>query len=369
MDTSPILALFSDSRWKQSVRRNMLRWFDRHARDLPWRHTHAAYPVWLSEIMLQQTQVATVVEYYGRFLERFPTIDTLARADENEVLRYWEGLGYYRRAQQLHRAARRIVAEHGGTFPRSMDEVRALPGIGRYTAGAILSIAFGQRQPVVEANTTRLYCRLLALAGEPQRAATQRLLWSFAEQILPRKRPGDFNQAAMELGSIICTPRQPQCSCCPVANQCQARVQGVQTQIPAPRKRVESTTVEEAAVAIRHKELVLLRRIPPGRRWAGLWDFPRFTLEPPATRQLPERLAAEVKNITGLTIAMPRHFATLRHTVTRFQITLYCYEATCRRLAHTNNGWRWIPMEELSNYPLSVTGRKISHWLIGKPFG
>ena len=189
-------------------RRRLARWYDGHARDLPWRRQNDAYSVWVSEIMLQQTQVATVCGYFTRFMAALPTIAALAEADERHVLRLWEGLGYYRRARQLHEAAQRIVAEHGGQFPRDLDAVRRLPGIGRYTAGAILSIAFDARAPILEANTTRLLARLLAYRGDPASAPGQRLLWAMAEAVLPAREAGRFNQALMELGSQVCSVRR-----------------------------------------------------------------------------------------------------------------------------------------------------------------
>ncbi len=200
-------AMLPDAACRRAMWRRLRAWYDAHARDLPWRRTNDPYAVWLSEIMLQQTQVETVKPYFERFMKALPTIKTLARAEEHEVLRLWEGLGYYRRARQLHRAAQLIVAEHGGRFPRDPMVVRRLPGIGRYTAGAILSIAFDAREPILEANTLRLLSRLLAYAGDPRSGEGQRLLWAAAETFLPRRQVGRFNQALMELGSAICTPR------------------------------------------------------------------------------------------------------------------------------------------------------------------
>ena len=197
-----------DASWLRSFRRRLPAWFDRHARKLPWRRNHDPYAVWVSEIMLQQTQVGTVVSYFDRFLAAFPTIEALAAADEQDVLRLWEGLGYYRRARQLHKAAKIIVAEHAGNFPRNPEIVRRLPGIGRYTAGAILSIAFDARQPILEANTLRLLSRLLAYDGDPRSTEGQRLLWAMAEAVLPRRGSGRMNQALMELGSEVCAARR-----------------------------------------------------------------------------------------------------------------------------------------------------------------
>src|SRR5262245_49092677 len=243
--------------------KNLLAWFQRNARDLPWRRTRDLYAIWISEIMLQQTQVATVIPYWKRFLARFPDVASLAAADEHEVLRLWEGLGYYRRARQLHAAARQIVKHHAGNFPASYEAVRSLPGIGRYTAGAILSIGLDQRLPILEANTVRVLSRLTAYRGDIASTAGQKHLWTVAESILPARRCGAFNQALMELGSQICTPRSPECQRCPVAELCAAREQNLVSRIPRPAKQTNYVDVTELAVVIRSGNRVALRRCQP----------------------------------------------------------------------------------------------------------
>ena len=225
-----------DSAWLRTFRRRLRAWYDRHARELPWRGTRDPYAVWLSEIMLQQTQVETVKPYFQRFLAALPTIHALAQADEQQVLRLWEGLGYYRRARQLHQAARQIVAEHDGRFPSDPQAVERLPGIGRYTAGAILSIAFDQRRPILEANTLRVFSRLLAYDGQTTSSAGQKLLWAAAEAVLPARDVGRFNQALMELGSEVCRGRAPACEACPAAGLCHAQHAGCKTRSPAPSR-------------------------------------------------------------------------------------------------------------------------------------
>jgi len=269
---------FSSDR-KRSLRRRLLAWYRAHARDLPWRRSSDPYRVWISEVMLQQTQVVTVREYFARFVEALPDVHRLAAADEREVLRLFEGLGYYRRARQLHAAAKEIVARHGGQFPQEVSELEKLPGIGRYTAGAIASIAFGQRAAILEANTTRLLCRLIAYRGDPLSAAGQRLLWQVAEEILPRKDVAQFNQALMELGSLVCTPGEPKCGQCPLSMLCLANAAGLHCEIPRAKTPTTYTELREAAVVICKRGRVLLRQCAEGERWAGLWDFPRFGLE------------------------------------------------------------------------------------------
>jgi len=355
-----------DAAWRRVFRRRLLAWFDRHARDLPWRRTRDPYAVWVSEIMLQQTQVATVKPYFDRFLRAFPTIEALARADEQEVLRLWEGLGYYRRARQLHEAARAILADHAGRFPRDAATLRRLPGIGRYTAGAILSIAFDAREPILEANTTRLFSRLLAYRGEPASVSGGRLLWAMAEAVLPQARSGPFNQALMELGSTVCVPRAPRCEACPVAMLCQARAKGLQNEIPMAKPKRAMEDRHEAAVLVRRRGRVLLVRRADGERWAGLWDFPRFevrTAEPDALR---EEIAESVVRLTGVAIRVGRHRTTIRHGVTRFRIRLDCYDAdyvSGPRAGGSAPEMRWLRPAELAAYPLSTTGRQLSRLL------
>ena len=218
---------------RRRVRRRLLSWFESARRDLPWRRGCDAYHIWVSEIMLQQTTVAAVVPYFERFLHAFPTLRDLATAPEQDVLRLWEGLGYYRRARDLHRAARQLVADGSANLPDDPEVVRELPGMGRYTLGAVLSQAFDRRLPILEANSLRVLCRLFGRADDPRRGPAQRWLWQVAEDLLPAKRVGDFNQAMMELGALVCTPAAPRCDDCPLAADCVARRLGLQAEIPA----------------------------------------------------------------------------------------------------------------------------------------
>jgi A/G-specific adenine glycosylase len=359
-----------DNAWRRALARRLLAWFKEHARDLPWRRTRELYAIWLSEIMLQQTQVATVIPYWERFLGRFPDVASLAAAEEREVLRLWEGLGYYRRARQLHTAAKRIVAEHQGRFPTSYEGVHGLPGIGRYTAGAILSIGTDRRLPILEANTIRVLSRLTAYMGDPASTAGQKHLWTVAEKILPAKDCGAFNQALMELGSEICTPKQPACDECPVTALCQARARGIASQLPRPARRTNYEEVTEIAVIVRERGRVLVRHCQPGERWAGLWDFPRFAPSTEAGAPVEVQMAKHMRELAGIEVAAGRRLTTLKHGVTRFRITLHCYEAarlpraTREPPAASSGSVHWLKLNQLSEYPLSVTGRKIARLLI-----
>jgi A/G-specific adenine glycosylase len=325
--------------------------------------------VWVSEIMLQQTQVVTVVDYFPRFLQAFPTIADLAAADEQQVLRVWEGLGYYRRARQLHQAAKIIVAEHAGRFPREPEVLRSLPGIGRYTAGAIASIAWDAAEPILEANTLRLLSRLLAYREDVTRTAARRLLWSFSARLLPKKRVGHFNQALMELGSEICTPRGPCCDRCPARPLCPTAEMGWQDEIPLPAKGTRYEDRWEAAVVVRRRDTVLLRRCGPHERWAGLWDFPRFPLTSCDGQATRKELADKTRQLTGMNVKLGRRLTTIKHGVTRFRITLVCHEATWIRGRIQGDEAAWVRPRQLEEYPLSVTGRRISRMLTARGAG
>ena len=352
--------------WKSAFRRRLLAWFGKHGRALPWRSTADPYAIWVSEIMLQQTQVATVIPYYGRFLSRFPNVAALAAADERQVMRWWEGLGYYRRARQLHAAAKRIAADYGGQFPRDAEVVRRLPGIGRYTAGAVLSFAFDAREPILEANTLRLFARLLALREDPLSGAGQKILWSAATAILPKRGSGALNQALMELGSQVCTPREPRCAECPVASFCIANREGLQEHLPTRAAKPKIEHVREASVVIWRGDKVFLVQRAAGERWAGLWDFPRFALCADEESEVHRELIDAVDRLYGVRIEPRRLLTTLRHSVTRFRITLLCYEVDLTS-ANTKNSQadeRWVRPAALADYPLSMTGRKIAQLVI-----
>ncbi len=351
-----------DSKWKQSFRRRLLAWYAHHKRDLPWRKSQDPYRVWISEVMLQQTTVAAVKPYFERFLKAFPTVEKLAAADETQVLRLWEGLGYYRRARGLHAAAKQVVAEHTSQFPRDVATLQTLPGIGRYTAGAIASIAFGERAPILEANTIRLLARLLAYPDDPTKSAGQKLLWATAEEILPRTNVAEFNQALMELGSLVCTPATPKCDACPVAQNCEAFAQGLQNKIPKATAKQKFTDLREAAVVVIKNGQVLVRQCGANERWAGLWDFPRFELSSEGPLFVRDELIAKTREQSGITIQPGNLLTTIKHGVTRYRITLDCYTAIYQsgRLA-TDKALRWLMVSELTELPLSTTGRKLAN--------
>jgi A/G-specific adenine glycosylase len=340
------------------------RWSAEHRRDLPWRRSRDAYRVWISEIMLQQTTVAAVIPYFERFLARFPTVAALASADEHEVLRLWEGLGYYSRARNLYAAARKVVAEHAGIVPSDVATLRTLPGIGRYTAGAIASFAYDCRAAIVEANTQRAYARLMALREPADSTVARNAIWAFAERAVPARSPGAFNEALMDLGATVCLPVSPLCEECPLTSCCGAFRGGLQAQIPPPKPRPEPTAVTQAMIAVRRGRSYLLRKSPPGERWAGLWEFLRV----PVTHGSVSEAVLEqaVASLCGLAVEAERGGFELRHTVTRFRIRLHC--TTARYLGGSPNGpaeYRWARTDEFSDFAFSMPARKFAVRLAG----
>jgi len=297
--------------------RRVLAWFDQNGRkDLPWQRDASLYRVWISEIMLQQTQVGMVIPYFSRFMTRFPRLEDLARAEVDEVLAQWSGLGYYARARNLHRAARLILDRHAGRFPRRLDEVQALPGVGRSTAGAILSLGAGQCQPILDGNVKRVLTRHRAIAGWPGQSSILDQLWRLAECLTPCDRPGDYNQAMMDLGASLCTRARPQCAICPVQEDCQARLAG-QTQLyphPKPRRSLPSRATRFLILRNPRGEILLERR-PPAGIWGGLWSLPECELDQEASDWCQDHL--------GIGAVLVEKLAPRRHTFSHFHLEIW----------------------------------------------
>lgn len=343
------------------IQQALLAWYAAGARDLPWRRSRDPYAIWVSEIMLQQTQVETVRPYYERFLRRFPTVERLARARLDTVLKLWEGLGYYSRARNMHSAARQIVTRYDGQLPRTKDELLSLPGIGNYTAGAIASIAFGGREPVVDGNVTRVLCRLFRIRTEPSQNETRKQLWQLAEALLPTKRVGDFNQALMELGSEVCLPRKPLCADCPLREVCQAKQHGEQALIPArkPRKSIPSYTVVVGVIYDRCGRVLIDKRKPEGLL-GGLWEFPGGKQEP--GESLETALQREVREELGIRIQIIRPLIVVDHAYSHFRIRLHAFE--CRHVSGTPrciscSEAKWIAPASLKRYAFPAANSKI----------
>jgi A/G-specific adenine glycosylase len=323
--------------------RRLLGWYDTAHRDLPWRvrGVHPApYHVLVSEFMLQQTQVSTVIPYFQRFIVKFSTLADLAAADEQTVLRLWQGLGYYARARNLLRCARQVVSEHNGELPADIDALRKLAGVGRYTAGAIGSIAFGKRVPILDANVTRVICRLDKIEADPKDRKVQEQLWTRAEEILPRKRVSDFNSALMELGALICSPRAPQCLICPVRMHCGAYAAGIADRIPVQQKKAKNPLLRRKTFCIRDGDRWLIEQRPPTGRWAGMWQF--------ITRP------AEFADLLPVKITSPQLIGNVSHALThrRYEFEVFACEITRKPSKKLPESMRWVTLAELENIPL-----------------
>lgn len=345
-----------------AIRRRLLAWYRASRRALPWRKGRDPYRIWLAEIMLQQTRIAAVIPYYERFLRRFPTVESLARASASEVLKYWAGLGYYSRARNLHRAAREIVRHHDGKFPRTLDAALALPGIGRYTAAAILSIAFDAPLAALDGNVVRVLARLLAFRGDLRDVQQEHNFAEASQHLLPSHSPGDWNQAMMELGETVCTPRAPLCDACPLANLCRAKALNLAEIIPAPRRKPASVLVRIAAAILLDPLGRTLLTKSLGRHdavlFSRMWQFPAAEvaddLDPART------LALLLRASLGVT---SNHFAALppaSHAVTFHKLTLLPYLVRVERIPHLP-GCRTLPLSKLSDLAVSSATRKIAH--------
>ncbi|OGR73018.1 MAG: A/G-specific adenine glycosylase, partial [Elusimicrobia bacterium GWC2_65_9] len=321
------------------VHARLLRWYRLARRDMPWRRRVSPYRTWVSEIMLQQTTAASVAAKYERFLRRFPDLSALATATEDEVLERWAGLGYYRRARNLRRAALEVMSRHGGTFPSDFDAVLALPGIGRYTAGAILSIAFRRPYPVVDGNVIRVFSRLFGLRGRAKDPAFIKRIWSLAATLVPKKDPGDWNQALMELGATVCTPGSPSCGVCPVANVCVAHKKELQDRLPTPEKRREVIAVRWVCFWIlRNEKILIWRRSQKERLLKDLWGLPE---------------ARQIAAVPG------RRLAAVSHAITHHALSVELREAAWPEGRKLPQEARWVSAKKATGYLVSSLWLKL----------
>lgn len=345
----------------------LLDWYTVNARDLPWRSAMSPYRTWVSEIMLQQTQVDTVIPYFHRWMARFPDIHTLAAADEQEVLSAWEGLGYYSRARNLHTAAQQVVSKYDGQLPATSADLQQLPGIGVYTAGAIASIAFGEDVPAIDGNIRRVFARLFNVSVPARSTEGEALLGALAREHLPPGRAGEFNQALMDLGALICKPKDPACERCPIADTCQARQLGIQDQRPVrlPTKKTPHLTV--TAAVIRQNGQVLLAQRPSDGLLGGLWEFPGGTQED-TDPDLTACLKREIMEELGVEIHVDEPFGVYDHAYTHFKITLHAFKCRLPEGAHPrpmeHQALVWAAIEALPEFPMGKVDRLIARKLI-----
>ncbi len=340
---------------------SLLRWFARNGRSMAWRKTRDPYRIWVSEVMLQQTTVRAVAPYYQRFLARFPTLDALAGADEDEVLKAWEGLGYYARARNLLKAARELVQRHGGRLPSAVEELVALPGIGRSTAGAVAAIAFGKDEPILDANVRRVAARLAAVRGDARASSAERRLWEVSRALIVPGRGRETALALMDLGATVCTPRRPRCGACPLSASCAAHAAGLEERIPGrtasrpvPHRDYVAVVVSDAA------DRRLLVRRPVRGLLGGLWEFPGGPVE---TGEAPEAAARRhLEETAGLDAASIEGIGTVQHTYSHFRMTLHAFRASSRRRRHppAGEGQRWVGRQDMASYALPAAHRKIA---------
>ncbi|MEA3408288.1 MAG: A/G-specific adenine glycosylase [Chloroflexota bacterium] len=343
----------------QAITAKLLAWYDENRRDLPWRRTHDPYTIWVAEVMLQQTQVTTVIPYYERFLQRFPTVEALARANLDDVLALWQGLGYYARARNLHEAAKIVLQKHRGQLPQERATLKSLPGIGPYTSAALASIAFGQNVPAIDANVVRVLCRLFDYADDPRKAAGKRALRRYAEALLPQGRAGDYNQAMMELGATICT-KAPDCKVCPLSSFCEAYAKGLQAVRPVPRRRQEVPhRLFVSALTEREGRLLIVRRVPEGLL-GGLWELPGGPVREGETLQ--EALRRHLQEELNLQATVGAQLGVVEHAYSHFQLTVQIYEATVKGEPKPQETWdsaHWLDPENRGDFGFTGVTVKI----------
>ncbi len=356
-------------RTDQKIGHLLVYWFRSQHRSLPWRRRYSPYEVWISEMMLQQTQVKTVVPYFERWLRRFPDVAAVASADERELLRMWEGLGYYGRVRHIKKAARIMVSRHGGNIPREEKDLLELPGIGPYTAAAIRSIAFNEDVPVVDGNVKRVVSRVVDLSLPVESAAAQRRIREAVRKWLPPGKSRWFNQGLMELGARICTPRRPECAECPLKDACLARERGVVLHRPVRRPRPAIEQIEVAVGILCRDGRVFIQKRPPGGLWAGMWEFPGGKLEDGETPE--EALQRELHEELGVRVRILEKLDTIRHQYTRFSVRLHAY--LCKLSGGTvplRPLWavegRWVSVESMDKYPFPSANRRLIRLLLRK---
>jgi A/G-specific adenine glycosylase len=339
--------------------KDLIEWFTREQRDLPWRKDQDPYKVWVSEIMLQQTRVDTVIPYFEHFMDRFPTLESLADSDEEEVLKAWEGLGYYSRVRNLHAAVKEVKEKYGGRVPDSREQISQLKGVGPYTTGAILSIAFGKPEPAVDGNVMRVLSRILTIWEDIAKAKTRKLFEETVRVIISRENPSFFNQGLMELGALICTPTSPSCLLCPVQEHCRAFQEGVQHELPVKTKKNSQKTVWLAAAVLRNDDnKILIHKRPETGLLANLWEFPNVETYPDVGTQK-EQLQEFLKKEYGVSVELGHHFMTIEHVFSHLTWNITAFEGSFKGEMKGKPRAKLVTIEELEQYAFPVPYQKI----------
>ncbi len=333
----------------------LLEWYARHKRDLPWRRQPEPYRVLLSEFMLQQTQVKTVLPYYERFLQAYPTLEDLARSEESEVLAAWSGLGYYNRARNLHRTAQLICEKHDGTLPREYGQVLELPGVGRYTAGALLSIAYGEPLPILDGNIQRLFARYLKIRKNLTGSGAEPL-WDLLSRMVQEpfvgERVSDFNQALMEIGALVCTSKNPRCSECPFGESCLARKEGIQDELPVRRKPRKLESLQFVAAVVPRDGRYLLMQNGESKFLKGFWEFPKVALLIGGDVPSSQLLEQTFEQTHGLRLEIVERFAPVDHRITFRKLKFYPFRARLKGVPRNAEGFVWANLGEKRDYPV-----------------
>ena len=349
----------------KSIQQSILTWYQSQKRDLPWRRTRDPYFIWVSEVMLQQTQVIKVIPYYQRWISAFPTIEKLSKSPESRVLKLWEGLGYYSRARNLHKAAKIVALEHGGKVPDSYDKILQLPGIGHYSAGAILSIAYSKNETVLDGNVIRVLARLFKLPENGSSGKSLLNLRQYAIKLLPEYTPGDFNQAMMELGSEVCSPKKPSCSICPAHSWCMSYKSGEQEEFPPKKARQPAKKIEVSAAVILRNRKVYIQQRPIDGLMGGLWEFPGGKIEKNESQE--DCLLREINEELGVNIEIQEKIMTIKHSYTKFRVTLHVFNCLLPRgriHATCCEQWKWVNLKDLADYPFPAANVKIVDYLV-----
>lgn len=344
------------------IQKKLLNWFSIYGRDLPWRKTYTPYHIWISEIMLQQTQMKRATAYFNHWMEKFPDITNIAKSSEEELMKLWEGLGYYSRARNIFKTAKILVQAHNSELPADHKTLLKLPGIGRYTAGAIMSLAFNQEYAIVDANIERLYARLFNIDTPVKSKENQHFIWRQAKELIPQGKARYFNQALMELGGLICLPKNPKCGQCPISGHCAALGLKVTDKRPVPVKLPDSISIEMVTGLLAHNGKIFIQKRPENDAWGGLWEFPTGRLK---RNETPEQaLKREYQEKTELKINDLKKITTVKHSYTKYRVTLHCFSCGLENVQskptlHAAQEYRWVIPKELARFAFPAGHRKL----------